>query len=122
MGKWSFTSVKFSDEYRDKSAVVEKMTKEEVQAEWERLGSPELGEYGLNLWSGISGDGWATIDNSAAKSYDYKSHPLQLFCDRQEFLQHYYGKPEPFKHWFQRACILADRVGVPRSKPEVSHA
>lgn len=117
MGKWSYSNVQWSDEYKAADQAVRAMSKDEIRKEWELIGCPEIAEYGLNLWSGISGDGWAVIDNSGTK--DDPSNPIHFFCDRKDFLRYYHGADDKaMDHWFQRACVLAHRIGIERRTPK----
>lgn len=106
----------FTDNYRELEDRVCSLSKEEVKAQWEALGSPKLVDYGLAVYSGISGDGWVCIDNS--NSDHNKKHPLQMFCDRTDYLvsrnSNDQEKSTVFHHWEQRACLLAHSLNIPR--------
>lgn len=116
MGKWSYSRVTWSEEYKAAEEAVRAMSKDEVQKEWELLGRPNIKDYRLTLWSGISGGGWVVIDNSGTK--EDPSNPIHFFCDRKEFLRYDHGLDQKgFEHWFHRACLLAHRMGIEKTIP-----
>lgn len=82
MGKWSYLSsgdmlAKVSAKKKELVA----LTGTEMYMRWEAAGSPEIRDYGLNWYAGSSGDGWATLDDSASRKLFMMSCPRQAYHD-----------------------------------------
>ena len=107
MGKWSFINVTLSDKFKEELDKVHEMSDNAVNEEWRSLGCPILANYGLDWYAGVSGDGWACIDNSA--SPDKETNPFQMFCNKEDITGH-----DMIRFWrlSRRACILAARMGI----------
>lgn len=108
MGKWCFSHIVFSERYENEEKRIKGLSDAEVKEEWLKIGSPSISDYGLEVFSGISGSGWCTIDNSTAP--EQKTNPIQCWANREQYLR----GDLAFEHHLHRACLLANRMGIQR--------
>lgn len=105
MGKWCFSGIELSPEIKRISAELATLSEREVNARWINAGSLTIDQLNLSWYSGISGDGWACIDNSAGEKN------FQMWANRGDYL--YYSADRMM--WERKACIIyveMQRAGI----------
>lgn len=105
MGKWCFMNVKLPSDLYERKVALTKLSEMELEQRWVAAGSPTMEQHGLSWYSGVSGDGWACIDNSAG------AKDFQMFADRQDFL---HNTPRRL-YWERLACTLATEIKTQHS-------
>jgi len=83
MGKWSFMnhSPALIPNLYEKSKPIIELSEEELEARWVAEGSRSITDYDLQWYSGISGGGWATIDDSHGRKQFQLYVPYEDFHD-----------------------------------------
>lgn len=82
MGKWTYlSSGDMVSKVSAKKQELAALTPPELLARWEAAGAPTLNDYGLQWYAGSSGDGWATIDDSASRKQFMLSCPREAYHD-----------------------------------------
>jgi hypothetical protein len=73
------------------------LSSDEINKQWEANNCPTLQQFGLSWYSGISGNGWACIDDSTSTKV------FQLFVPRQDYV----SSESKCLYWEKLACLLA---------------
>lgn len=104
MGKWSFGMSGCPNREALKPIVEElkALPRSDLEARWIFEGRLTLNDYGLNWYSGGSGGGWATIDDSATRKQ------FQIYVDRYEMLT----GGASFDYWCHLAVVAACAFGL----------